>query len=206
MFKNLSSELLGTSDIGKIISDKDFDKTESDDLIFREDHEKICLLIKSKTDEYCFTNLALIHLDGASAISKKKLLKRYPYKHYMISDVLLETAGTVDLDAEIKFKMGAIDFSIDIDKTQFTALLGLYKALFVIAEKYKTIQTELEVLDKTQMAIHHMFSLRQLSEQAILNLPDIINQTSKQVEDYYLQRKNEIRQYDFEPIFKKYIG
>ncbi|WP_420807060.1 PH domain-containing protein [Trichormus azollae] len=35
--------------------------------------------MKSKTDEYCFTNLALIHLDASSAVSKKLLIKRFSY-------------------------------------------------------------------------------------------------------------------------------
>jgi len=36
--------------------------------------EKIFFLIKSKTDEYCFTNDALLHLDGDTAFRKKRLL------------------------------------------------------------------------------------------------------------------------------------
>ena len=35
-----------------------------------EDGEKIYFLIKSKSDEYCFTNKGLLHLDGTSATSK----------------------------------------------------------------------------------------------------------------------------------------
>lgn len=63
MFKNFAADALGLSDIGKIISSKDYDKVDADDYIMHEDGEKIFFLIKSRTDEYCFTNLALIHVD-----------------------------------------------------------------------------------------------------------------------------------------------
>jgi hypothetical protein len=57
-------------DIGAVIGPADYNKVEADDYILHEDGEKIFFLIKSKSDEYCFTNLALLHLDGASAASK----------------------------------------------------------------------------------------------------------------------------------------
>lgn len=61
---------LGLSDIGQVIKPEDYNKTESDDFILTEDGEQIFFLIKSKSDEYCFTNMALLHLDGDSALSK----------------------------------------------------------------------------------------------------------------------------------------
>ena len=59
MFKNMAADLMGTSDIGKIIEPQDYDKTDIDDYIFHEDNEKIFFLDQGKTDEYCFTNTAL---------------------------------------------------------------------------------------------------------------------------------------------------
>ena len=82
MFKKLAADALGLSDIGKIIAPSDYDKTDADDYVMHEDNEKIYFLIKTKADEYCFTNLAIIHVDGDSAISSKRTLKRYPYAQY----------------------------------------------------------------------------------------------------------------------------
>jgi hypothetical protein len=98
MFKKLASETFGLSDIGKIISPTDYDKVNADDYLFHEDGEKIFFLIKSKKDEYCFTNFALIHVDGDSAVSSKRTVKRYEYASHKISQVLIETAGNIDLD------------------------------------------------------------------------------------------------------------
>ncbi|RKG36546.1 PH domain-containing protein, partial [Acinetobacter rongchengensis] len=146
MFKNLASEMMGTSDIGIIIEPQDFNKTDIDDYIFHEDNEKIFFVIKSKTDEYCFTNVAFMHLDGKSAMSKKRTLYRYLYKHNPIKNVLLETAGTVDLDIEIKFLLGEQHFSIDIDKKQIEKIRDLYKALFTIGETCKEINRKRNIL------------------------------------------------------------
>ena len=205
MFKNLASEIMGMSDIGTIIEPQDFNKTDIDDYIFHEDNEKIFFVIKSKTDEYCFTNVAFMHLDGKSAISKKRMLYRYLYKHNPIKNVLLETAGTVDLDAEIKFQLGEQHFSIDIDKKQIEKIRDLYKALFTIGETCKEINRKRNVLLQSTDNVQKMFNLRELSEQAILNLPEIINQTAQQVEDYANQRIRQIENYDFSEIFDRYL-
>ncbi|AWM22328.1 PH domain-containing protein [Bacillus subtilis] len=159
MFKKIAADALGLSDIGKIIEPQDYDKTDADDYVMHEDNEKIYFLIKTKADEYCFTNLALIHVDGERATSSKRTLKRYPYSQYKISDVFLETAGKVDLDVEIKFKLGGEQFDIDVHKDQIEKLKDLYKALLRIAETtYENdilINQAEQSLDKAVTILHH---------------------------------------------------
>ncbi len=141
MFGKIAADALGLSDIGSVIAPADYDKVDADDYVMHEDQEKIFFLIKSKTDEYCFTNKALVHLDGTSATSKKRMLRRYNYSSNPISNVMLETAGNIDMDVEIKFRLGSRDFSIDVHKKQLEQVKDLYKALFRIAE----LMTENEV-------------------------------------------------------------
>ncbi len=61
MLRNMAMDTLGLSNIGAVIRPEDYNKIDSDDYVMHEEGEKIYFLIKSKTDEYCFTNLALIH-------------------------------------------------------------------------------------------------------------------------------------------------
>lgn len=205
MFKNLASDALGLSDIGKIIPPSQFNQTDIDDYIFHEDNERIYFVIKSKMDEYCFTNVAFIHLDGQSATSKKRLLKRYPYRYFQPANIMIETAGTMDMDAELKFSLGGINFSIDIDKNQIEQIRDIYKALTAISEQCKIISHEEMVLDKAFNTVTQMFSLKDLPETVVLNLPDIINQTVSQVESGYAERLKAIRQYDFGAVFEHYL-
>lgn len=141
MFGKVAADVLGLSDVGKVIHPDDYDKVEADDYVLHEEEEQIYFLIKSKADEYCFTNRALIHVDGASATSKKRTLKRYDYKEFKVSGVTLETAGTVDVDVEIHFTLGNEAFAIDVHKKHLEELKDLYKTLIKISE----IQRENEV-------------------------------------------------------------
>lgn len=138
MFKRIASDALGLSDLGIIVKPEDYDKVESDDFILQEEKEKIYFLIKSKADEYCFTNKALIHVDGTSAMSKKRSLKRLEYEKHRIQNVVLETAGTIDLDVEIKFTLGSYKYSIDVHKKHLAELKYLYKALVKISSLQET--------------------------------------------------------------------
>jgi hypothetical protein len=144
MFGKLAADALGLSDIGSVIAPADYDKVAADDYVMHEDEEKIFFLIKSKADEYCFTNKALIHLDGTSAISKKRTLRRFAYHAHPIHDVLLETAGTVDMDVELKFTIGEQAYSIDVHKKFIEQLKDIYKALIRIAEIQKEGEIALE--------------------------------------------------------------
>ena len=111
----------------------------------------------------------------------------------------------MDMDAELKFSLGGMAFSIDIDKNQIEQIRDIYKALTAISEQCKIINHEEMVLDKAFNTVTQMFSLKDLPENVVLNLPDIINQTVSQVESGYADRLKAIRQYDFGTIFEHYL-
>ncbi|MGL4952717.1 MAG: PH domain-containing protein, partial [Culicoidibacterales bacterium] len=133
IFGKMAADTLGISDIGTIIDSTNFDKVDGDDYIMHEDFEKIYFVIKSKSDEYVFTNFGLLHVDGTNAMSKKRTVRRYDFYNQRVSRVTLETAGSVDLDVEIKFVLGETVFSIDVDKRQLELLKDLYKTLIEIS-------------------------------------------------------------------------
>ena len=203
MFKKIAADALGLSDIGKIVSPSEYDNVESDDFIFHEDDEKIFFLIKSKKDEYCFTNRALIHVDGDSAVSSKRMLKRYEYYKYPISHVYLETAGRIDLDIEIKFHMGDEKFSVDVDKNQLDQLKDLYKALYNISS---IMSSNLDAYREALESISSSLSLLQAGKSESVEKTGQL----KEVYEYLTNKKTALRQEyirkDFSEVYLKYIN
>lgn len=201
MFKKLASDTLGLSDIGKIIDPKDFSQVDVDDYVFHEDNEQIFFVIKSKQDEYCFTNKALIHLDGDSAMSSKRNLHRYDYLFNDIDEVTLETAGKIDMDVEIKFTIGGELFSIDVQKNQIEKLKDLYKALIAIA----TIQ------DQNKAKLNYANTAQEVATVFLQrsNIPNTVT-TFENIRDrsleYMLTKHDEYNRADFASVFEKYIN
>lgn len=201
MFKKLAADALGLSDIGSVIPPQDYDKVDADDYVMHEEEEKIFFLIKSKTDEYCFTNRALIHVDGTSAISKKRTLRRFDYFRYEIDHVMLETAGTIDMDIEIKFSMGGVAYSIDVNKKYIEELKDLYKTLFTIGtmqrENAKRLQHAHDSLQTASQTVNRSTGSSSPAEQF-----QAINQYSfdwlTRSHDTYLVK-------DFGDVFEKFI-
>lgn len=203
MLKKFAAEALGISDIGKIIAPNDFSKVEADDYVMHEDDEKIYFLIKSKTDEYCFTNLALIHVDGTTAISSKKTLRRYDYYEHPISNVLLETAGTVDLDAEIKFTIGQVSLSIDVDKKQIEQLKDLYKTLIRISQITKQNNNSLEFSRRSLDTATAVLGSAKLEG---ISIEDNFEKINNYAFNWHLESVKKYVVKDFGYVFEKYIN
>ncbi|MCP2035800.1 hypothetical protein L1279_002814 [Planomicrobium sp. HSC-17F08] len=203
MFKKMASDALGLSDVGKIIDPQDYDKTDADDYVMHEDQEKIFFLIKTKADEYCFTNLALIHVDGDSAMSSKRTLKRYPYSQHSISDVVMETAGKIDLDIEIGFKLGQIPFKIDVQKNQIERLKDLYKSLLHIAEM--THENEI-IISMANQSLDKAVTVLQNSRPNDVALDVQYSKLTDFGFTWMTSVRNQYHVKDFGDVFEKYIN
>ncbi|KAB7671759.1 PH domain-containing protein [Bacillus sp. B1-b2] len=203
MFKKFASDALGLSDVGSVIKPVDYDKVDADDYILHEDNEKIFFLIKSKSDEYCFTNRAFIHLDGTSAISKKRTLKRYNYKDYAISNVFLETAGTIDLDVEIKFQLGANTFSIDVHKKHIEELKDLYKALIRISEIVNENEISMQFAKESLQLTATTLNRSSISEG---DITDHFKHINEQTFNWLMNSRKKYAVKDFGFVFEKYIN
>ena len=201
MFKKLAAETLGLSDIGRIISPSDYDKVDADDYLFHEDGEKIFFLIKSKKDEYCFTNLALIHVDGDSAVSSKRIVKRYEYVSYKVSQVFLETAGNIDLDIELKFTLDkGIIFSIDVNKNSLESLKDIYKVLITIEK----LQNNEEIArHNATLCLEALASMYKLN--TIENEETIVKHYNAMLLNFNAAILERYRKRDFSNVFEKYI-
>ena len=201
MFKRIASDALGISDIGVVVSPADYRKVDADDYLFHEDGEKIFFLIKSKKDEYCFTNLAVIHVDGDSAISSKRSVKRYDYSSHKISQVSIETAGTIDLDIELKFVLeGVTPFSIDLDKKCIESLKDIYKTLISIGK----IQAKEKIARENALlclqAVSSMYKIDKIESEDTISkhYNSLLTNLNATMLDRYARR-------DFSNVFEKYI-
>lgn len=141
-------------------------------------------------------------MDGASAVSKKRVVKRHEFYSERVHSVTLETAGTVDLDVEIKFSFAEEYFSIDVDKKQIEQLKDLYKALFEIgkiqSKNYKSYEDGINSLNMANQAI----SKGRLEG----DIPSVLEEITR----FNFNWMNEIRENynnkDFGYVFEKYIN
>lgn len=203
MFGKVASDVLGLSDVGSVIYPQDYDKVDSDDYVMHEDDEKIYFLIKSKADEYCFTNRALIHLDGALASSKKRVLKRFDYYAHNISNISLETAGNIDLDVEIKFEIGSKSYSIDVHKKHLEELKDLYKSLIKIAEIQKENDKALSFAKKSlEISSSTLGSLHQTEGNVVQQFKELNQLTFS----WLMNTNKQYRVKDFGYVFERYIN
>lgn len=200
MFKKLAADALGLSDVGVIVPPSEYAKVDADDYLFHEDGEKIFFLIKSKKDEYCFTNLALIHVDGESAISSKRSIKRYEYAHHSIDRVTIETAGTIDLDVELKFSLDGAAFSIDVRKNFIEPLKDIYKALITISRQQRQDEISRDNVLPCLNAVSNMYKLGSVeNDKAVAQqFGTLLSHVNHAVLQRYVKR-------DFSDVFEKFI-
>jgi len=200
MFKRMAAEALGISDIGVIVSPADYGNVDADDYLFTEDGEQIFFLIKSKKDEYCFTNLGLVHVDGDSAISSKRSIKRYDYASHQITGVTIETAGTLDMDIELKFNLDDTRFSIDVKKAFIEQLKDIYKALISIGKQQQRDavcrNNALRTLDAT--ASVHKLNIAPGAGGLVSQFDELLTALNTAMLDTYTKR-------DFSDVYTKYI-
>lgn len=200
MFKKFAAEAFGLSDIGVIVPPSDYSKVDADDYLFHEDAERIFFLIKSRKDEYCFTNLALIHVDGESAISAKRMIKRYEYATNAVGAVSIETAGTIDLDIELKFTLGDQVFSIDVRKDHLESLKDIYKALYTIGKLQRKDAMARENAMTAAGVLGSMLKLNgTMAPDAVgQHYRALVDELNAAVLDRHLRR-------DYASVFEKYI-
>ena len=200
MFKKFAADALGLSDIGVIVPASEFDKVDADDYLFHEDGERIFFLIKSKKDEYCFTNQALIHVDGESAVSSKRTVKRYEYSSNRVGYCVIETAGNMDMDVELKFSIGEAHFSIDVRKSFIEQVKDIYKALIAIGRQQGRDATCRDNAVRTLEAMGGMLKLGNLQGEAavVAHFNAVLDNLNTTMLDRHSTR-------DYTRVFEKFI-
>ncbi|WP_394863510.1 PH domain-containing protein, partial [Paraclostridium bifermentans] len=129
---DMASDALGLSELCKVITPNNYNKSLSDDFILEETGETIYFLLKSRTDEYCFTNRAIIILDSDSATNGSKTINRYEYSDNRISNISIVTAARIDLTTELLFSINELDIKISVERAYIDEIKDLYKVLVEI--------------------------------------------------------------------------
>jgi hypothetical protein len=91
--------------------------------------EKVEKAYKLVRDMFIFTNKRLILIDKQGITGKKTEYHSYPYKS--ISHYSIETAGTFDLDAELKFWTSGNPTPVE---KKFNKSLNIYELQSVLSE------------------------------------------------------------------------
>ncbi|TMW58313.1 hypothetical protein Poli38472_011901 [Pythium oligandrum] len=144
MFKSLAKDLSGSADICKAVTD--FRKLEAANFLLP--GEQVMFAFQSPKEEWIFTNEAIIALYGDSATTTRRLVERFEYRTYYITNVKFETTGRVDRDCEIKFKANEFDVSIDIARKEENAVKKHYKALLALSREQEHRRRRMEMSNK----------------------------------------------------------
>ncbi|RLN93535.1 hypothetical protein BBJ28_00021292, partial [Nothophytophthora sp. Chile5] len=144
MLKGLAGDLSGAGDVCYVM--RDFSHCLA--LQYLLPSENIMFSLQSTKEEFTFTNHALLKIAGSSSTTTRKLTERYDYRNETIKQVRFETAGLVDRDCEIKFRMGSKDVSIDVAKAEQADAQDFYKVL--------------ELLSRQQIANEHAWEFGRL--------------------------------------------
>ncbi|KAF1772944.1 Nucleotide-binding alpha-beta plait domain [Phytophthora cactorum] len=86
-------------------------------------------------EEFTFTNHALLKISSSNSTTTRKLTERFDYRNETITSVKFETAGLVDRDCEIKFKIGGKSVSIDVAKAEQADAQDFYKVLEMLSRR-----------------------------------------------------------------------
>lgn len=226
VFKKLAASAFGLSKIGVFVSGEDLQKADASNYIL-DQLEQIYYLIKTKTDEYCFTNRALIHVDGTSLESKRNVLHRYDYHSFIIEQVYLETAGSMDIDAEIKIiikpvselmpkehekhpplkaalvkKPSEIEISIDIHRDDLDNLKALYKTLVSISQKQKQ---NIQYLNSSEKTLGMAFNSLVAGKSEDNSSSSVFREITDFADQWMIGKKEMYANDDFTNIFEENI-
>jgi YvbH-like oligomerisation region/Bacterial PH domain len=120
-----------------------------------------------------------------------------------ISDVSLETAGTVDLDVEIKFKIGSEQYSIDVHKKHIEEVKDLYKALLKIAEIWHENET---ALDYARQSLELASTVLSRVASTSSNLSEQFKELNEAAFKWLIDTKKQYTVKDFGFVFERYIN
>lgn len=139
-------------------------------------------------------------MDGDSAVSSKRSIKRYDYSRHTISGVAIETAGTIDLDIELKFALDGERFSIDVRKNFLEQLKDVYKALYSIGKQQ---HKEEQAREHAKLCLEAVSGLYRMGAPA--SEDGVVRQFNALLEGLNAAVLDKYTTRDYGAVFEKYI-
>lgn len=123
---NLAKKAMGTGDI---LEFKSVDSIGNNVKAFLHTEETVYFYLESVYEHIVVTNRGIISSLREGVASSKSTISRIDFKTTKIDNLYIETAGTIDRDAELKYSINGEKVSLDIHKSQLDNLFKLYHAL-----------------------------------------------------------------------------
>lgn len=124
------------------------DKFVSEDSInfYCLDDETPYIYLKSKINEYIFTDQALIKIERDNAAGVKQIISRAHWQLNKLSLIQFETpgAGLTDFACELKFDLGGTKYSIDIVKSEIATARIYYSILLKLSREMRLNNVKLD--------------------------------------------------------------
>ena len=157
--------MLGTADNCTPIPKPQF-SSESSLSFYCLNDETPYIFLKSKINEYIFTDQALILIERDNAAGVKQIINRYDWQTHRLSHVIFETpgAGMTDYACEIKFRLDNREWSIDIVKAEIATARMYYAVLIKLAREQ--LQYSLKLKRAESVVASHMINA-QINDKSI---------------------------------------
>lgn len=222
MIGKITNKMFGLSHLGRFLTSEELQKSYANGYIL-DDTERIYYLIKTETDEFCFTNCAFIHIESNE--NKQNVLNRYDYSAYIMNGITLEVAGDMDLDSKLKFHLLPLSelttkdekypplkksmpnyregfvFSINIHRDGIENLRALYKTLVKIG---KIQMQNIQDLKATEKSLEKAFDSIFINGKAAISTDEIQSITSF-INQWILEKRKQYSNEDFSEVFETYF-
>lgn len=123
---NLAKKAMGTGDI---LEFKSVECIGNNVKAFLHTEETVYFYLESVYEHMVVTNRGIISSLREGLASSKSTISRIDFKTTKIDNLYIETAGTIDRDAELKYSINGEKVSLDIHKSQLDNLFKLYHGL-----------------------------------------------------------------------------
>jgi hypothetical protein len=129
----IGADLAGTADNCTCVAREQFASELSSKYVLT--GETIQIFLKSAKEDHLFTDQAYISVKGHTAGGMKRLIVRFDFHTWPITNVYFETSGVglTDQDCELKFSIGGQNLSIDIRKQDLETGILYYRTLSAVA-------------------------------------------------------------------------